>query len=151
MQVNGESFQLTDETRLYYETRVEFTDIDKMSWFVGLAITDQDILGAITDAIGFKCPDNTGDIDFCVYQDSYEDCQDTGFDLEDNTMVRLAFSTDGSYTTQTIMAYINDNPLGISSTFTPHDEALTPSYEIAVTDTASDAIKIDYIKIIADR
>jgi hypothetical protein len=152
-QVNGESFQCTDENKLYFETKVNITDADTASWFIGLAITDTSILAGVSDAIGFNCPDDTGDIDFCVIMDSTNvDCTDTGFDLEDGTAVRLAFSGDCSSTNvQSFTAYINDNPVAHSATRSPYNEALTPSYEFEITDSSTDVIEVDYIKIIQER
>ncbi len=146
-QVNGESFQLTGGAPLQYEARLSITDADKASWFAGLAITDTSVLAAVTDAIGFRCPDDTGDIDFCVIQDGYIDCDDTTVNLADDTMIRLGFSADGAYTDGTVIAYINGTSFSISSTFLPHDEALTPTFELEITDTAADAMKLDYVKV----
>ena len=101
----------------------------------------------MTDAIGFRCPDDTGDIDFCVIMDSNTYCLDTGVDLTDNTAYRLGFSASGAYTTQTVTAYINDTAVAVPSTLVPHNEALTPSFEYEVTDTTADNMKPDYVRV----
>lgn len=150
-QVNGEAFQLTGGKALQYEARFSITDADKASWFAGLAITDTTILAGVTDAVGFRCPDDTGDIDFCVIMDSNTYCLDTTVNLADDTMVRLGFSSDGAYTGQTITAYVNDTSIAVSSTKAPHNEALTPSFEFEVTDSAADAMKQDYVKVQQER
>lgn len=153
MQLNGESFQITGENKIWYETRFAVDRAATSNWFVGLAVIDQSILAGCTDRVGFEDDDDDGSIDFIVERNNQEYTLDTGFDMSVSTMTRLGFVIDNSAThTGNIMAFVNDNVIAISSTAIPFDEVLTPSFETQIpTGGAFGMLQIDYVKILQER
>lgn len=162
LQLNGEAFKLATGKAMFFETAVAIKDVDKCDFFIGLAITDTDIFGGVTDRIGFQ-NDHDGNIDALIEQDSTEYAADTVNDLTDcaaianyvDNRVILAWYWDGAG----IVKFFVDGAL--TNTFTdngttivvPDDEAMTPTIEIKILDAAA-AVQtafIDYIDIQSER
>lgn len=69
-QLLGESFKLEASKPLYFGARIQSMSEETQSdFFLGLAITDTDILGGVTDAIGFQKVDGSADLTFIVEKD----------------------------------------------------------------------------------
>ncbi len=162
LQLNGEPFKLAIGKPLYFEALVSLLDVDKCDFFIGLAIADVDILGGVTDRVGFEV-DHDGNIDALVEQDTTESKSDTIVDIADcaaianfgATAKKLAFFWDG---VSTVKFYV-DGVLKVTKTdngttvVIPDDEALSPVFQIK-THTGAAAVQtawIDYIKVAAAR
>lgn len=161
VQMNGESCKLAIGKRLYYETSIALKDVDKCDFFCGLAISDVDIIGGVTDRVGFQVLSD-GDIDCLVEQNDTETLEDTGIDITDCTAianftakkVRLSFLWDGVdtvyfYVDGVLKKTITDNG---STILIPDDEALSPAFVIH-TDDAAAAVQTmfcDYLEIIGE-
>ena len=162
LQLNGESFKLAAGKPLWFEAKVALLDIDKCDFFIGLAITDVDILGGVTDRVGFQNL-HDGNIKAMVEQNSTEKLEDTLVDIADcaaianfgTVGVKLGFFWDGD---NTVTFYV-DNVLKNSMTdngttiVIPDDEALSPVIEIK-THTGAAAVQTvwtDYISIVQAR
>lgn len=52
-QLRGESFKLAAGNIVYFGAKVRMSEATQSDFFLGLAITDTDILGGVTDSIGF--------------------------------------------------------------------------------------------------
>lgn len=158
IQLYSECFKPAVGKVLYYETSLAILDVDKCDWFAGLAILDGDILGGVTDRIGFECQ-HDGNIDAVLEQDSTEYSEDTTSDIGDcatlsvfgTNKVKLAFYWDGI---DTVKYYVDGV---LTNTFTdngvaivvPDDETLSPAFQIH-TDDGAGAVQtmwIDYIYI----
>ncbi|MHC4122907.1 MAG: hypothetical protein ACYSSI_04975 [Planctomycetota bacterium] len=161
LQLNGESFKLATGKKLYFETSVALLDVDKCDFFIGLAISDVDILGGVTDRIGFQV-DHDGNINCLIEQGSTEYKQDSGVDIADcaaianfsTTKKCLTFLWDGVDTVQFFVDGV------LKKTFTdngttivvPDDEAMSPAQQIK-THTGAGAVQtsfVDYIHIIGE-
>ncbi|HIJ70666.1 MAG TPA: hypothetical protein HPP87_04795 [Planctomycetes bacterium] len=162
VQLNGESFKLASGKPLWFETKLALLDVDKCDFFIGLAIADVDILGAVTDRVGFQ-NDHDGNIDCLTEQNNTENNEDTTSDIGDcaaianfaATAVKLGFYWDGVDS----LNFFVDGVLKITMTdngttiLVPDDEALSPAFQIK-THTGAGAVQtawIDYIDIVAVR
>lgn len=72
MQLIGESFKLAAGNVLYFGARLKLSDATQSDFFVGLAITDTDILGGVTDRIGFQKLDGSTDVKAMLEKDNSE-------------------------------------------------------------------------------
>lgn len=71
-QLINESFKLASGKPLYFGVKLKISDATQSDFFVGLAITDTDILGGVTDRIGFEKLDGVTDVKAMVEKDSVE-------------------------------------------------------------------------------
>lgn len=147
MQINGEAFQAEAGKTLTFRTRIKLADADKQDWFIGLAITDTDIIGGVAERIGFECPDATADIDAVTEAGSTQTTTDTGVNLADDTFVELGFDVLG---TGQVKFYVN-GMLKATHTTNITTDILTPSLFVANSDAALDTMTIDYILAARDR
>jgi hypothetical protein len=72
MQLLGESFKLVAGNVMYFGIRLKASATTQNDFFVGLAITDTDILGGVTDRIGFEKLDGVTDVKAMLEKDSTE-------------------------------------------------------------------------------
>ena len=158
VQMNGESVKLAVGKKVFYETSLALLDVDKCDFFCGLAISDVDILGGVTDRIGFQVL-HDGNIKCLVEQDDTENLEDTLVDIEDcaaignfaSKKVKLAFLWDGVdkvyfFVNGVLKSTMTDNSTTI---VVPDDETLSPVYQIK-TYTGASAVQTmfcDYIDI----
>ena len=124
------------------------TDVSEFDWFVGLAITDTTPLAGMTDAIGFRCDDSTGDIDYLAEKDSSETTADSTKDLADATFVTLRFEVIGN---TRVNYYVDGNRVASITTNIPDDEALTPTIEIRNDGAAANTMTVDYVYVMQER
>ncbi len=148
LQLNGESFALNSGKNLNFECRFAITDMSETDWFVGLAITDTDVLGAVTDSIGFRCPDGTGDIDTVAEMDSTETAADSGVDLVDATYVVVRVEIKG---TSRARFYVDGVEVADVTTNLPTDEALTPTLCVRNDGAVAQTMTVDYVRVWGDR
>lgn len=72
-QLRGESFKLTSTTAaVYFGIRLKLSEATQSDFFAGLAITDTDILGGVTDRIGFEKLDGVTAVKFMLEKNSTE-------------------------------------------------------------------------------
>jgi len=147
LQLNGESFQLQDDKPLWFEARWKVDDVDKVNVYVGLAITDTDAYGGVSDGIAFR-NDHDGDLDYVVEKDSTETADDTGVDLEDDTWVTTALFWDGS---SSVHVYVDGSLIASVATNVPDDEALTPTLCVETTEGSAHTLYVDYVKVVQAR
>jgi len=156
VQLNGEPFKLAGK-ELWFEADVALLDIDKCDFFIGLAVADVDILGGVTDRVGFQ-NDHDGNLQALCEKDSTETKEDSGADIEDCAAIgsfaskkkRLTFHWDGS---SIVTFYVDGVEKKQISTNVPDDEALAPALAIK-PHTGAGAVQtawIDRIAISADR
>lgn len=148
LQMNGEAWKLATGKPLIFEIRLKGDDIDLFDWFVGLAITDTDVLGGVTDRLGFECADASGDIDCVTEKDSTETNTDSGKDLADDTFVTLRFETTD---TSLVRFFVNGEQVAKHATNIPDNEAMTPTIQIRAAHNSSKTMTVDYILVMQDR
>ena len=148
MQMNGEAWKLATGKTLVFEVRMKGADVSEFDWFVGLAITDTTVMTAVTDRIGFECPDSTGDIDAISEKDGSQTTTDSAQDLADDTFVTLRFEAEG---TGKVRYYVDGSLVATHTTNIPEDEALTPTICIRNASGAARTMTLDYILVARDR
>ena len=148
IQLNGESIALSAGRRIHYSTRVKIGDVSTTDWAFGLAVADTDILGGVTDALMFRCPDATGDIDTVAEKDSTETAADSTVDAADDTFQKFEIIIVGT-TTATFM--IDGVVVANVTTNLPDDEAMSPFFTVRNASAAASVMSIDFIKVTADR
>lgn len=147
MQLIGESHELTTDQHLYFGAfGITLSEATQSDFFVGLAITDTDILGGVTDRIGFEKLDGSTAVKFMVEKDSTETLSASAhtattspFDLE--------FYWDGD--TQELMYFVNGSYVAASAiTNLPNDEALRLTLQFLAGSTTAKTMDVDAIRVI---
>ena len=148
MQLNGESFQIAKDKDLYYEVRMKLSDADTSDWFLGLAITDTEVLGGVTDSIGFRYSDGTADIHYVTEKNSTETTADTTKDLSDDTFAVLSFYVKSN---ESVTFYVDGAQVAKVTTNLPNDEAVTPTIALRNKGATAMVMEIDYIYVAQTR
>lgn len=153
--LNGESMKLAAGKRASFRCRCKADDVSTTIIFLGLAITDAEILnasgtgaGTVTDAIGFCLLG--GDV-YCVASKNGSTTwngvnQDSGINTADATYNEYEVQFDGA---GGVVWKIDGNTVhSITDTGTvtlyPDDEALTPMLEVQNTDASAEVGTFDY-------
>ena len=144
IQLNGSAFKVADGSRMLFAIRVAVVDISETDWFVGLAAPDTAILSGVTESIGFRCPDSTGDIDYVVENASTETTGDTGSDLADATFVELAFEVIGN---SRVKFFVDGVFKAAVSTNIPDTDDLSPVIEVRNDGAVAQSIDVDWIYV----
>lgn len=147
MQLIGECFELTADQRLYFGAfGVNLNDATQSDLFLGLSITDTDILGGTTDSIGFRKVDGSTTLTYLLEKNSTE-TTGTATTLVDNTAVDLEFFWDGTLTT--LEYFVNGASVAEPvTTNLPNDEFLTLSLHFLAGAAAVKTLKADRITVI---
>ena len=153
-QANGEAFQSVEGQRLIFEARLKSDDVSLNDFFVGLAITDTDILTSATDLIGFRLTDSTAGVipEFVLEKDSTETVLSTGITLLDDTYNVFRFEIAGSGDQRRCQIFVDGNFINdIVLTNEPDDQTLTPSLQHRNASAAARTVTADYVLAVADR
>lgn len=147
-QLNGESFELTTDQHLYFGAfGVTINDVDQTDLFLGLAITDTDILGGVTDSIGFRSVDGSAALNFVVEKDSTETEAAAIHTLVDATAVDLEFYWDGD--AQKLEVFVDGVSVATPAiTNLPDNEALRVSWHFLTGETTANTCDIDALRVI---
>lgn len=94
LQLIGESFKLVPGAQLYFGIRYKLSEATQSDFFVGLAVTDTDILGGVTDRIGFQKLDGATDIHAMLEKDATETLTDALATQATDTFQTLEFFVD---------------------------------------------------------
>jgi len=146
MQQIGEAFELTSDQHLYFGAfGLKLSDATQSDFFVGLAITDTDILGGVTDRIGFEKLDGSTDVKFMLEKDSTETLSSALVTAANNTAVDLEFYFDGS----TVEVFVNGASVATPAvTNLPNDEFLRVSLHFLTGAAAAITLTLDKLVVI---
>lgn len=144
-QLIGEAFKLAAGTVLYFGARMKLGEATQSDVFVGLAITDTDILGGVTDRIGFEKLDGSTDIKAMLEKDSTE------------TLSAALATADTSY--HTYEFYLDEDGVveffidGVSVatpavTNLPNDEELRVSVQFLAGSAGAKTCDLDWVRCI---
>ena len=121
----GEPFALAAGTIVYFRCLLQGSEATQADFFAGLAITDTDVLGGVTDAVYFEKLDAATGISFVVEKDSTETTVSSVGTFAAATEFDLEFYWDGS----TLEAFINGVSVATPAlTNLPDDEELTLTF-----------------------
>lgn len=156
-QLNGESFKLDTGKPLVAEWRIRVADVSETDWSVGLAISDVDIGGGVTDGFGFFGGTAAGVLDSDVNINAWCGLNstntfasnstnttktDTGIDTADATVVLLQVVWDG---VGKLRFYVDGNLKATHTDNLPTDEALSPYFYVRNDGAVAQSLSIDYI------
>lgn len=144
-QVLGESYELTADQHLFFGAYgIKINDAMQTDLFIGLAITDTDILGGVTDRIGFECLDGAVDLKYMLEKDSVETLTDSTIDIADATAFDVEFYWDGD--AGTVEFFVNGVSVGSPvTTNLPNDEFLRISLHFLTGEAVANTCQIDKI------
>ena len=147
VQLNGEAFKLVPGNPLIFGARLKMSDVLQSDFFIGLAITDTDILGGVSDRIGFESLDGSADIKFMIEKDGTETLSAALHTNVNDTYVRLNFYYDGI---GTIMVFVNGVQVASVTTLTnlPNDEELRVSLQFLNGEAAAKTLTLDWVRCI---
>ncbi len=145
MQGIGEAFELTSDQVLYFGALgLQVNDATESDLFIGLAVTDTDILGGVTDSIGFRKVDGSTTLSYVVEKDSSE-TTGTATTLANATAVDLEFFWDGTG----LEFFVNGVSVATPAvTNLPNDEFLRKSIQFLTGTTAAKTLQLDKLVIV---
>lgn len=145
-QAIGESWELTADQDLYFGAfGVQMSNATESDLFLGLAITDTDILGGVTDRIGFQKLDGSTDLKFLLEKDNTETLSAALHTVVAATAIDLEFYWNGS----TIEVFINGALVATPAvTNLPNDEALRISWQFLAGSAVVRTCDIDLLRCI---
>ena len=140
-QLNGEAFELTSDQVLYFGAfGVKINDVTQSDLFLGLAITDTDILGGVTDRIGFQSIDAEALLKFAVEKNNAETLSASLHTLVDAAAVDLEFYFDGL----TLEVFVDGVSVATPAvTNLPDDEQLRVSWQFLTGEAVAQTCDID--------
>jgi len=164
-QLNGESFKLAANKKLWFETQFIIEDVSETELFIGLADTGTELYGAagvgVNNHAGFML-DGDGNLDFSLDEAGTQYKLDTTVDFVDGSMATLATSNvkhkcgfywDGLgvikvYVDGVLKVTLTDDATTI---LVPDGTCLSPGFTILTQGNTDEAIFIDYIYVAQER
>jgi len=145
-QLLGESFKLQSGKPLYFGAMIQsLSEATQSDFFVGLAITDTDILGGVTDSIGFQKVDGSADLTFVVNKDSTATTVSGLKTLAASTAYHLEFYWDGTG----LEVFVDGVSVATPAvTNLPNDEELRVSVQFLAGTTGGMTMAIDKLTCI---
>jgi len=145
IQLNGESFKLTAGVPLYFGTRVKISEATESDLFIGLAITDTDILGGVTDRIGFEKLDGATALKFMAEKDGTETLSPSLATVVADTWMKLEFFYTGS-ALQIFVDNVEQTPIALTNL--PDNEELRVSCHFLAGSAVAKTAHIDWIRVL---
>lgn len=148
MQLIGEAYKLSTTRQVYFGAfGVTLSEVTQSDLFIGLAITDTDILGGVTDRIGFEKLDGSTAVGFMVEKDSTETKSSSLHTAVAATAFDLEFFWDGA--TSELQVFINGASVTAPAiTNLPDDEELRLSLQCLAGDANARTFDFDLIRVI---
>lgn len=144
IQWGPEAFKLSGFSYFYFGIRLKVSEATQSDLFAGLSVTSTDILGGVTDSIGFRKVDGATTLKALVEKDSTE-TEVTAAATIGTDWITLELVHDG----QTLEAFVNGVSVGtIALTNLPNDEELRPSVHFLAGSTVAKTCEIDWIRCI---
>src|SRR3990172_5444917 len=143
-QAIGEAFKLASGNVLYFGARAKLSEATQLDFFLGLAITDTDILGGVTDRIGFEKLDGATAVKAMLEKDSTETLSGTLATADTNYHIYEFFfdGTNAEFFIDGVSVYVP------SVTNLPDDEELRVSIHCLAGSANVRTMDIDYVRCI---
>lgn len=142
IQLQGEAFKLASGKPAYFGCKFQISEPTESDFFVGLAITDSDILGGVTDAAGFKKVDGSASILFDMTKDSATTDTVVGTAVGATDMI-LEFYFDGTNLDSYVDGVLQTRQ---AQTNLPDDEYLTPTVQFLTGSDLAITMTIDWLR-----
>lgn len=145
-QLLGESFKLAAGTVLYFGARLKISEATQSDFFIGLAITDTDILGGVTDRIGFEKLDAATAIKAMLEKDSTETLTASLQTAAADTYYTLEFYLDENGNVEFFVDGVSVATPAVTNL--PNDEELRVSIHFLAGDANARTMTVDWIRCI---
>jgi hypothetical protein len=144
-QLQGRVFELTSGQHLYAGLEFKINDVTQSDFFFGLAVTDTDILGGVTDRVGFESLDASTAVGFMVEKDGTETKSSSLGTLVDDTLMYVEFYWNGS----SLYPFINGAAVTAPAlTNLPDNESMRLSIHFLTGEAAAQTMSIRQGRII---
>lgn len=144
-QLSGDSFELTSDQDLYFGCEWKLNDVTQTDFFMGLAVPDTDILGGVTDRIGFESLDGSTDLKAMLEKNSTETLTAALATLVDATVIFTEFYWDGTG----VEFFINGASVATPVvTNLPNDVALRLTMELVSGEAAAQTMNVRQLRVI---
>jgi hypothetical protein len=142
----GESFKFTAGKETWFKARVRVSNATETDVYVGLVITDADVVGAVTDGVYFRKDDDSTGWDIVSLMDSAGSTQTNVGTLVANTWVVLAFYYNGGTEIQAFIDGAKVATLTVAAgTSLVNDEELAVLASLTNGSAAAHTMAIDYL------
>ena len=146
MQLLGESFKLAAGTVLYFGIRLKLSEATQSDFFAGLAITDTDILGGVTDRIGFQKLDGVTAVTCMLEKDSTETLSGTVLTQDADAYHTLEFYLDASGAVEFFVDGVSVATPAVTNL--PNDEELRVTLQFLAGATVAKTLTVDWIRVV---
>jgi len=147
MQMVGESYSFVGQYPLYFGIKFQISEATQSDFAVGMAITDTDVVTAVTDGVYFRKVDGSTVVNFVVEKNNLETTASVDVAAAD-TWVTYEFYFDGA----NISAYVDDELVVTYSVAAeanmPDDEDLTPTIHFLTGDNSAETMTVDWLRVI---
>lgn len=144
IQAKGEAFKAVTYP-IYFGCRFKISEATQSDFFIGLAITDTDLLGGVTDAIFFQKVDGSTTMSFNLEKNSTTTSVNYGTAIAADTWYTLEFFFDGTNVDWYVNGVLQTRP---ATTNLCDDEWLTPSVHVLTGQAVITTAEVDYIRCI---
>lgn len=143
--LDGESYSMSSSQKaLYFGARLQISNATESDLFVGLSITSTDILGGVTDSVGFRKVDASTAMEFITEKDSTETATASVLTVVAATNYALEFFFDGT----SVEAFVNGASVGKHTANICNDELLTPSIHFLTGSANARTCQVDWVRCI---
>jgi hypothetical protein len=144
----GEWVSLDPISYTYFGIEFAGNDVDQSDFLFGIAVTDTDCLGGVTDGLYFRSPDQTGVLSFVLEKNSLEAVTAVAT-LADDAYIEAEFFVDGP--AGYVHAYINGALVASISTSDvrfPNDEDMRLTLEFLTGEDVANYCTITHVRLI---
>jgi len=142
----GENVDLSGRNPLYVGFEFNINDVTQSDIFFGVAVTDTDCLGAVTDGLYFRKVDGSAVLWFVAEKDSAENAVAVAT-LANGTYITAEYLFDG----ETVRAYINGTEvtsLTTASVNFPNDELMRLTLEFLTGEAAAKICTVRWMRMV---
>jgi hypothetical protein len=145
MQLKGEAFKLATNKPLYFGIKMTCSEATQSDFLVGLAITDTDALGGLTDGVYFRKVDAATAVTCVIEKDSAETASSTLSTLDTSAHI-YEFYYDGA---GNVTPYVDGTAsTALSGSNLPDDEFLTLTLHLLSGAAGAKTFTIDWVRAI---
>lgn len=141
-QIQGpEAWKLQAGKETKFEARVKLSEVIQSDFFVGLSILDTDLVGGVTDFIGFRKDDGDALLDFASLKNSAGSSLTGLATLVADTWITLGFIFDGS----DLSIYLDSQRAAVIENLVfSDDEELAVTFSVTNGEALAKNLSIDY-------
>ena len=147
MQLVGESFSFEGQYPLYFGIRFKVSAATQSDFAVGMAITDTDVVTAVTDGVYFRKVDGSTVVNLVVEKNNLETVASV-----DTCVADVYVTYELFYDGETLTAYVDDVAVAAYTASAeanlPDDEELTPTIHFLTGDNAAIVMTVDWLRVI---